>query len=49
VGRKANEVLSQVKGKDFRNADKKKKGTLMGGEIDCAVNSTKFVNSDDEQ
>jgi hypothetical protein len=42
-GAKANEILSKVKGTSFRKEkDKKKKGTYMGGKIDCAVNSIKF-------
>ena len=48
-GAKANEVLSKVKGTQFRKEkDKRKKGTYTGGQIDCAVNSVKFRDSDDE-
>lgn len=49
-GQKANEVLSAVRGKDFRHAKtKKKRGTYRGGEIDFGVNSFKFAKSDDEE
>jgi len=42
-GKKANEILSQVKGKGFRHEKtKKKKGTYRGGSIDVGVNSVKF-------
>jgi len=42
-GRKANEDLAVVKGRDFRHAKtKKKKGTYRGGSIDIGVNSIKF-------
>ncbi|RYG46062.1 hypothetical protein EON67_09955 [archaeon] len=43
-GYKANEILSKVKGKDFRHEKtKKKRGTYRGGAIDMnAVNSIKL-------
>jgi len=49
-GRKANEDLKIVRGKDFRHAKtKKKKGTYKGGFIGInEVNSVKFQYSDDE-
>jgi len=46
-GRKANEDLVAVRGKDFRHAKtKKKKGTYRGGSIDIGVNSVKFPDDD---
>jgi len=49
-GRKANEDLKIVRGKDFRHAKtKKKKGTYKGGFIGInVVSSVKFQYSDDE-
>ncbi len=42
-GSKADAVLSQVKGKDFRHEKtKKKRGTYKGGPITTSVNSIKF-------
>lgn len=46
-GSKANDILSKVRGKDFRHEKtKKKRGTYRGGAIDFAVNSIKL--GDDE-
>lgn len=48
-GAKAQEVLGQVKGKDFRHEKtKKKRGSYTGGMIDLQSYSTKFSYSDDE-
>ncbi|CAL9243922.1 unnamed protein product [Arabidopsis halleri] len=48
-GLKAQEVLGQVKGRDFRHEKtKKKRGSYRGGSIDLKSHSTKFENSDDE-
>lgn len=48
-GKRANEELKVVKGKDFRHAKtKKKRGSYKGGSIDLGVNSIKFHYSDDE-
>ncbi|KAL1217447.1 hypothetical protein V5N11_004624 [Cardamine amara subsp. amara] len=49
-GAKAQEVLGQVKGRDFRHEKtKKKRGTYRGGgEIDLQSHSVKFDYSDDE-
>jgi len=42
-GHRANETLSQVKGKDFRREKgKKKRGGYKGGPISTEVNSIKF-------
>jgi hypothetical protein len=50
-GAKASEVLSRVRGKDFRHEKtKKKRGSYRGGAIDTnAVNSYKFKDSDDDE
>ncbi len=50
-GAKANQILSQVRGKDFRHEKtKKKRGTYRGGVIEPGmVASYKFASSDDEQ
>ncbi|CAE6244882.1 unnamed protein product [Arabidopsis arenosa] len=48
-GLKAQEVLGQVKGRDFRHEKtKKKRGSYRGGSIDLESHSTKFLNSDSE-
>ncbi|KAJ0963199.1 hypothetical protein J5N97_028321 [Dioscorea zingiberensis] len=48
-GAKAQEVLGQVKGRDFRHEKtKKKRGTYRGGQIDLQSHSIKFNYSDDE-
>lgn len=42
-GARANQVLKQVKGRDFRHEKtKKKRGTYSGGQIDMGVNSVRF-------
>ncbi|KAK9839972.1 hypothetical protein WJX74_001316 [Apatococcus lobatus] len=42
-GAKAQQVLGQVRGKDFRHEKtKKKRGTYKGGQIDSKVNSFKY-------
>lgn len=42
-GNKANQILSAVRGKDFRHEKtKKKRGTYKGGRITTGVNSIKF-------
>jgi hypothetical protein len=41
-GVKAHEILSQVKGKGFRQQKQKKKNAYRGGPIGTAVNSIKF-------
>lgn len=48
-GAKANDILSKVRGKDFRHEKtKKKRGTYRGGIIDMnAVHSVKLSNDDD--
>lgn len=48
-GAKAQEVLGQVKGRDFRHEKtKKKRGSYRGGVIDLQSHSVKFNYSDDE-
>ncbi|KAF8008931.1 hypothetical protein BT93_J0048 [Corymbia citriodora subsp. variegata] len=48
-GAKAQEVLGQVRGRDFRHEKtKKKRGTYRGGQIDLQSYSVKFNYSDDE-
>ncbi|CAN6454879.1 unnamed protein product [Victoria cruziana] len=48
-GAKAQEVLGQVRGKDFRHEKtKKKRGSYRGGLIDLQTHSIKFSYSDDE-
>ncbi|CAK9226883.1 unnamed protein product [Sphagnum troendelagicum] len=48
-GAKAQEVLGQVRGKNFRHEKtKKKRGSYKGGVIDHQSHSIKFANSDDE-
>ncbi|KAH7673824.1 Srp40 C-terminal protein [Dioscorea alata] len=48
-GAKAQEVLGQVRGRDFRHEKtKKKRGTYRGGLIDLQSHSVKFNYSDDE-
>ncbi|KAF7070341.1 hypothetical protein CFC21_075867 [Triticum aestivum] len=48
-GAKAQEILGQVRGRDFRHEKtKKKRGTYKGGFIDLQTHSIKFNNSDDE-
>lgn len=48
-GAKAQEVLGQVKGKDFRHEKtKKKRGSYTGGMIDLQSHSIKFSYSDEE-
>lgn len=48
-GAKAQEVLGQVKGKDFRHEKtKKKRGSYKGGLIDLQAHSIKFNYSDEE-
>ncbi|KFK27257.1 hypothetical protein AALP_AA8G358400 [Arabis alpina] len=48
-GAKAQEVLGQVRGRDFRHEKtKKKRGSYRGGEIDLQSHSVKFEYSDDE-
>ncbi|KAK6927756.1 Srp40, C-terminal [Dillenia turbinata] len=48
-GAKAQEVLGQVKGRDFRHEKtKKKRGSYRGGQIDLLSHSVKFADSDDE-
>lgn len=45
-GKKANAILSQVRGKGFRHEKtKKKKGTYRGGIIDTRINSIKVTLS----
>lgn len=48
-GAKANDILSKVRGKDFRHEKtKKKRGTYRGGIIDVnAVHSVKLSNDDE--
>ncbi|KAK1282511.1 hypothetical protein QJS10_CPB22g00161 [Acorus calamus] len=48
-GAKAQEILGQVKGRDFRHEKtKKKRGTYRGGIIDLQSHSIKFNYSDDD-
>ncbi|KAD2394163.1 hypothetical protein R6Q59_013189 [Mikania micrantha] len=48
-GAKAQEVLGQVKGRDFRHEKtKKKRGSYRGGQIDLQSHSIKFNYSDEE-
>ncbi|KAK9097472.1 hypothetical protein Sjap_022969 [Stephania japonica] len=48
-GAKAQEVLGQVRGRDFRHEKtKKKRGSYRGGQIDQQSHSIKFQYSDDE-
>ncbi|XP_057419961.1 uncharacterized protein LOC130714097 isoform X2 [Lotus japonicus] len=48
-GAKAQEILGQVRGRDFRHEKtKKKRGTYRGGPIDLQSHSIKFNYSDDE-
>ncbi|KAK1305249.1 hypothetical protein QJS10_CPB11g01792 [Acorus calamus] len=48
-GAKAQEILGQVRGRDFRHEKtKKKRGTYRGGQIDLESHSIKFNYSDDE-
>lgn len=48
-GAKAQEVLGQVRGRDFRHEKtKKKRGTYRGGQIDLHSHSIKFNYSDEE-
>ncbi|KAL7092395.1 hypothetical protein ACP275_12G162400 [Erythranthe tilingii] len=48
-GAKAQEVLGQVKGRDFRHEKtKKKRGSYRGGQIDLHSHSIKFNYSDEE-
>ncbi|XWS73342.1 hypothetical protein CRYUN_Cryun02cG0119900 [Craigia yunnanensis] len=48
-GAKAQEVLGQVRGRDFRHEKtKKKRGSYRGGQIDLHSHSIKFNYSDDE-
>ncbi|XP_027331319.1 nucleolar and coiled-body phosphoprotein 1 isoform X2 [Abrus precatorius] len=48
-GAKAEEILGQVRGRDFRHEKtKKKRGTYRGGQIDLQSHSIKFNYSDDD-
>ncbi|KAK7265203.1 hypothetical protein RJT34_32819 [Clitoria ternatea] len=48
-GAKAEEILGQVRGRDFRHEKtKKKRGTYRGGQIDLQSHSVKFNYSDDD-
>ncbi|XP_019461861.1 PREDICTED: nucleolar and coiled-body phosphoprotein 1-like [Lupinus angustifolius] len=48
-GAKAQEILGQVRGRDFRHEKtKKKRGTYRGGQIDLYSHSVKFNYSDEE-
>nr|GFC10837.1 nucleolar and coiled-body phosphoprotein 1 isoform X2 [Tanacetum cinerariifolium] len=48
-GAKAEEVLGQVRGRDFRHEKtKKKRGSYRGGQIDLQSHSIKFDYSDEE-
>ncbi|KAL3506933.1 hypothetical protein ACH5RR_032315 [Cinchona calisaya] len=48
-GAKAQEVLGQVKGRDFRHEKtKKKRGSYRGGQIDLQSHSVKFSYSEEE-
>ncbi|XP_010483210.1 PREDICTED: nucleolar and coiled-body phosphoprotein 1-like [Camelina sativa] len=49
-GLKAQEILGQVRGRDFRHEKtKKKRGSYRGGQIDLQSHSIKFENSDEEK
>ncbi|KAK8955072.1 hypothetical protein KSP39_PZI002920 [Platanthera zijinensis] len=49
-GAKAQEVLGQVRGRDFRHEKtKKKRGTYRGGQIDLQAHSVKFNYSDEDE
>ncbi|XP_010451810.1 PREDICTED: nucleolar and coiled-body phosphoprotein 1 [Camelina sativa] len=49
-GYKAQEILGQVRGRDFRHEKtKKKRGSYRGGQIDLQSHSIKFENSDEEK
>ncbi|XP_058071567.1 suppressor protein SRP40-like isoform X2 [Magnolia sinica] len=49
-GAKAQEVLGQVRGRDFRHEKtKKKRGSYRGGQIDFHSHSVKFNYSDDDE
>ncbi|XP_051114124.1 uncharacterized protein LOC127239824 [Andrographis paniculata] len=49
-GAKAQEVLGQVKGRDFRHEKtKKKRGSYRGGQIDLQSHSIKFNYSEEEE
>lgn len=49
-GAKAEEVLGQVRGKDFRHEKtKKKRGSYRGGQIDLQSHSVKFNYDDDDE
>ncbi|XP_042408405.1 nucleolar and coiled-body phosphoprotein 1-like [Zingiber officinale] len=49
-GAKAQEVLGQVKGRNFRHEKtKKKRGSYRGGQIDLQSHSVKFTYSDDDE
>ncbi|XP_074583833.1 uncharacterized protein LOC141839882 [Curcuma longa] len=49
-GAKAQEVLGQVKGRNFRHEKtKKKRGSYRGGQIDLQSHSVKFNYSDDDE
>ncbi|KAK7329728.1 hypothetical protein VNO77_23904 [Canavalia gladiata] len=48
-GAKAEEILGQVRGRDFRHEKtKKKRGSYRGGQIDLQSHSIKFNDSDDD-
>ncbi|XP_061992928.1 suppressor protein SRP40 [Rosa rugosa] len=48
-GAKAQEILGQVRGRDFRHEKtKKKRGTYRGGQIDLQSHSVKFNYSDED-
>eukprot|EP00257_Ricinus_communis_P016090 XP_015574147.1 lisH domain-containing protein C1711.05 isoform X1 [Ricinus communis] len=48
-GAKAQDILGQVRGRDFRHEKtKKKRGSYRGGQIDLQSHSVKFNYSDDE-
>lgn len=48
-GAKAQEILGQVRGRDFRHEKtKKKRGSYRGGQIDLQTHSVKFNYSDDD-
>ncbi|XP_028774118.1 nucleolar and coiled-body phosphoprotein 1-like [Neltuma alba] len=49
-GAKAEEILGQVRGRDFRHEKtKKKRGTYKGGQIDIQSHSINFSDSDDDE
>ncbi|KAH9610455.1 hypothetical protein KSS87_017155 [Heliosperma pusillum] len=49
-GAKAQEVLGQVRGRDFRHEKtKKKRGSYRGGQIDLRTHSVKFNYEDDDE